>query len=344
MASVFKSIATGMLHHIWPRIKAISIRTRSHLVASGSCRLQAVWYNDSMGNSGVDMYSNVSRSDVYIGELCCFIRREYGLEPTRIVPAKRGFFGETWRLETADLCYFVKLDYSPRHWFVYERSFPVVEHIVGHGIDFISRVVHTKDGRLSVRYDGAVLGVFHWIDGENIETDETKLPEYRMLAKVYAVAPGDLSIPQEDFTGRSAGVFFAQWAALEDTYTRSLFEQRRETLEYRAARLKHFASLCRGDTTGFVITHGDAGGNLIQNGDEYYLVDWDDPLLAPPERDAWNMLCYGKSWAGCIFHQALRESGINYTLRPERIAYYCYFYCFTTSPSIWTSSHCQAHP
>ena len=70
-------------------------------------------------------------------------------------------------------------------------------------------------------------------------------------------------------------------------------------------------------------------GNLIVSGDKYYIVDWDEPILAPPERDAWNMLFYeGKEWAGCIFQKALRDNGIRYTLRSERLAYFCYYYFF----------------
>lgn len=275
------------------------------------------------------MYSNIIRSDDYKQQLLDFIRREYGIDAIGIYPAKRGFFGETWRLDTSSKYYFLKLDYSAKHQDIYERSFPVVEHLCNHGIDFISRIIKTTDGKLSVRYDGAVLGMFDWVDGENIETDETKIPEYRMLAKIYAVPSCGLSILHEDFSGRSADRFFKQWHELDDTRLCSFFEKNRTDFEHRAKRLKHYTGLCRGDTTGFVITHGDAGGNMIVNGDKYTIIDWDEPILAPPERDAWNMLCYdGKDWPGCAFHKALRENNISYTLRPERLAYYCYYYFF----------------
>lgn len=276
------------------------------------------------------MYSHIIRSDEYKRRLIDFIRLEYGIDLFVITPAKRGFYGETWKVNAADHCYFVKIDYSDAHKGIYERSFPIMEHLQSHSIDFISRIVKTSDGRLSTRYDGAVLGVFDWIDGENIETDETKMPEYQMLAKIYTVPADDISIPREDFSGNSPDKFFSLWDALGDAETCSLFENNCAKLERRAERLRHFAAICRDDNTGFVITHGDAGGNLIVSGDKNYIVDWDDPILAPPERDAWNMLCYeGKlGWAKCIFQKALRENGTDYTLRPERLAYYCYYYYF----------------
>ncbi|MCL2023341.1 MAG: aminoglycoside phosphotransferase family protein [Oscillospiraceae bacterium] len=275
------------------------------------------------------MYGNIIRSGEYKQQLLEFVRREYGIDVIGIYPAKRGFFGETWRLDTSERKYFLKLDYSSAHQGIYERSFPVIEHLNNHGIDFISRIVNTADGKLSVRYDGAVLGMFDWVEGENIETDETKIPEYRMLAKVYTVPASGLAIPREDFSGKSAGRFFEQWRDLDDERLLSFFEEIRASLEHRAKRLEHFSNMCRGDTTGFVITHGDAGGNMIVNGDKYTIIDWDEPILAPPERDVWNMLCHdGKDWSECVFHKALRENGIVYTLRPERLAYYCYYYFF----------------
>ena len=267
----------------------------------------------------------MERSDEYKSELLEFIKREYGVECSEITPARRGFYGETWRVNKASTSYFVKLDYSP-HQDKYERSFPVIERICDHGIDFISRIKKTTDGRLSTRFDGAVLGMFDWIDGENIQTNATKIPEYQMLAKVYTVPAHGLSISREEFSDISADKFFEQWNTLEDKQLQSLLEKNRAKLEHRASRLKHFAKLCQGDTAGFFITHGDAGGNFLVSGDKYFIVDWDEPLLAPPERDAWVMCSQG--WARDAFHYALRQSNIVHSLRSERLAYYCYHYFF----------------
>ena len=272
------------------------------------------------------MYSNVARYEEYKIRLLDFIRFEYGIKADSIAPAKRGFYGETWRIDTAGRSCFLKLVYSAAHKKVYERSFPIIQHLCDHGIDFISRIVKTADGKLSARFDGAVLGVFDWIDGENVQNDKTKVQEYRMLAKVYTISPSGIAIPREDFSGNSADEFFEQWNALQDKQLCSLFEKTRAKIEHRAARLRYFATHCQNDTTGFVITHGDAGGNLIQNGDRYFIVDWDNPILAPPERDAWVMC--SRDWARDAFHNALRQDGIAHTLRPEYFAYYCYYHFF----------------
>ncbi|MCL2473321.1 MAG: phosphotransferase [Alphaproteobacteria bacterium] len=272
-------------------------------------------------------YSNIVRSEEYKRDLIGFIKTEYEIETLKLIPASRGFYGETWRLDANDKSYFVKLVYNTAHKIIYERSFHIIQHLCNHGIDFISRIVKTKNSSPYAKFDNAILGVFDWIDGENIETDATKIPEYQMLAKVYAVPSKGLNIPLEDFSGHSVDKFCEQWNALDDEQILTLLEKNRAKLEHRAERLKIFSKRCQNsDTKDFVITHGDAGGNLIVSGDKYFIVDWDHPILAPAERDAWVMC--SKDWAQDAFHDALRQNNITYTLRPERLAYYCYYFFF----------------
>jgi len=272
------------------------------------------------------LYSNITRSDEYKCHLLEFIQAEYGISAISIAPAKRGFYGETWRIKTADKDYFIKLVYPAAHKPVYERSFPIIKHLCDNGIDFISRIVKTENDSLFTQFDGAILGIFVWIDGENIQNEKTKVKEYKMLAKVYTISPCGIYIPRENFSGSNADRFFRQWNTLNDKSYCLLFEKNRSKIEHRAARLKHFSKLCYGDTTQFFITHGDAGGNVIENGNRYSIVDWDNAIFAPMERDAW--FCMSWDWAMTAFNNSIRKNGIDYSLRPERLAYYCYDFFF----------------
>ena len=130
------------------------------------------------------MFSDIKRDDKYLNCLCDFVSREYNIDATSIVPAKRGFYGETWRLNAANARYFLKIVYAATNKDIYERSFHIIQHLCDHGIDFISQIVKTKDGGLSTRFDGSTLGVFNWIDGENVQNEFTKIEEYKMLAKI----------------------------------------------------------------------------------------------------------------------------------------------------------------
>ena len=269
----------------------------------------------------------------YIDRLANFIRQEYLLEPLSVTPAKRGYFGETWKLCTAESAYFLKLDYTSPHKTVYANSFPVLEHLWNHGIDFVSRIVKSKNGELYTCFSSAVVGVFAWIDGENIQNEQTKPREYQMLARVYAIPPADLRISRDVFSAQSAELFFAEWTRLREglkddaaNQMLALFEENELKIRHRAERLALFADRCKPDTSHFYITHGDAGGNLVVNGDKFFIVDWEEARYAPPERDGW--FCLHWDWAMDAFHNGLRQSGIDYTLRPERLAYYCYHMFF----------------
>ena len=271
------------------------------------------------------MFSRVTRDEAFIRRLRGFIEENYPLRLIGITPARRGYFGETWQVECGADRYFAKLVYG-YHAARYQKSFAVIEHLCAHGIDCISRIVKARDGSLYTNFEGGILGLFEWIEGENREDDSTKPAEYKILARVYAVDPTGLNIAREDFSDRAADSFFEQWARVEDETILALLDSKREEINRCAQRLRHFSHLCREDCTGFVITHGDAGGNVLVCGDDYRIVDWDDPLLAPPERDAW--FCLHWPWAMRAFHEALRQNGIGYTLRLERLAYYCYHMYF----------------
>ena len=279
------------------------------------------------------MYNKANRDEPYQRQLMAFVRNEYSFFPITIAPAKRGYYGETWRLATADRVFFLKLNYATTHAAIYQNSFPVMDHLCQHGIDFISKIVKTTDGRLFTTFDNAVLGVFEWIDGENLQNQTTKIQEYQMLAKIYTIPSNGIIIPKTEFSTASAKLFYQQWEMLQSNFVdetdrklTELFKQNKAKITHRAQRLRHFAARCQPDTSHFYITHGDAGGNIIQDGDRFYLVDWDDPMLAPPERDAW--FCLHWDWATDAFHQALCQNAIDYQLRPERLAYYCYHMFF----------------
>ncbi len=280
------------------------------------------------------MYSRTQRDNSYLDRLLNFIHQEYGILSTGITPAKRGFYGETWKIESARESYFVKVDYSTAHKSLYEQSFSVIQYLHQHGIEFISRVVKTGDGSLFTHFNRAVLGIFHWIEGENIENEWTTFQEYKLLAKIYTVPTTGIQIASEDFSTKSAELFYVQWARLKKeqkrnnpTRTIALLNSNSEKLAHRAEKLNLFAEQCRPDQSHFYITHGDPGGNIIVNGLDCYLVDWDAPLLAPPERDAWFSLNF--DWAIAAFNEQLKQNGIAYTLRLERMAYYCYHSFFT---------------
>jgi hypothetical protein len=234
------------------------------------------------------MLNHQERDGAYINHLESFMRKNYHIDAISVTPAKRGYYGETWRLETVGGCYFIKLDYFLRHQNIFKNSLSVVEYLCNSGIDFVGRIVKTCDGGLYCFFNGAVAAVFEWIDGENIETDGTKTLEYQMLCKIYPLTKPGFKIPVAEFSNNTALRFYEKWAKLKETQKETpidtLLKNHSERLSHYAKRLEHLA----------YITHGDAGGNfLVGNGEDnrgrHYIVDWDEVMYAPLERDAWVM-------------------------------------------------------
>jgi hypothetical protein len=283
------------------------------------------------------MYSKIHRDDIYKSRLLEFINREYALKAGSLAEAKRGFYGETWMIETQSGKYFVKLDYSSLHKSVFSDSIAVVEHLCKHGITCIPKNIKTANGDRFTEFDSAVLGIFEWIDGENIQNESTKISEYQMLSKIYTVPPEGVSLSKEAFDTDSIDAFLSlrerlKTVIVDDAANRllRLLDEKAELILHYSERLMTFAKRCRMDYDRFFITHGDAGGNLIVNDAGCFMIDWDEPKLAPPERDAW--FCMHWSWAMDAFHEALRQNGIEYIIRSDRLAFYCYhnfFYYLT---------------
>ena len=275
------------------------------------------------------MQNLTERDKHYLARLTDFLLREYGFAVISIKPAKRGYYGETWRLDTVSGSYFIKIVFSKAHKVFYERSFPVVDRINSAHIDCVSKIIKTLDGRLYTDFNDGIVGVFDWIDGENVQDEHTKISEYNILAHIYTIPFDGLNIPRENFRTQSAVLFYQQWdmlGALKQSETANkllkLFKKHATDFERLFFRLRWFSERCKKDKTHFYITHGDAGGNVIVNAEKSYIVDWDDPVIAPPEWDAW--FCLHWDWAMSGFDSALCKNEIDYFLRPERLAYYCY--------------------
>jgi spectinomycin phosphotransferase/16S rRNA (guanine(1405)-N(7))-methyltransferase len=56
------------------------------------------------------------------------------------------------------------------------------------------------------------------------------------------------------------------------------------------ARYDDLVSAARADPPGLVLTHGEPHpGNTMRTNGGWLLIDWDTALVAPPERDLWDL-------------------------------------------------------
>ena len=279
------------------------------------------------------MHNEIFRDTEYLHRLKNTICEQYGVEVAEIRPANRGYYGETWKVRGDSGCYFLKMDYLPFHQKKFQQSLSVIDYLCESGIDFVSKIIKTQENQLYCNFDTAVVGLFKWIEGKNVETDQTKKAEYQMLCKVYLLTKPGLEIPTASFSDDAATCFYQQWAMLKSApktvanrTVLDIFARFKDEIFYCASRLSHFAEICRKDERAFYLTHGDAGGNFFVANGQNYILDWDEAMYAPIERDAWMMGCY--DWARALFNDTLKQHKIPYQLRPERLAFYCYHMYF----------------
>lgn len=84
--------------------------------------------------------------------------------------------------------YFLKMDYFPFHQEKFRQSLSVIEYLCENGIDFVGRVIKTRENALYSNFDGAIIGLFEWVECENIETDDTKTAEYQMKRDLFPLS------------------------------------------------------------------------------------------------------------------------------------------------------------
>ncbi len=271
------------------------------------------------------MYAK-KRDDEYKKTLLNFICSNYEISEAKIEEAKRGFYGETWKVTDKHNSYFVKIVFSTEQKPYYKNSFEVMNRLIESGIDFIPKIIYSKSNSLYSKFLAGILGVFEWIEGENVETDETNDEKTRMLRQIYQINTENLDIKKETFCAEIIDTFYSLCDRLkkrgntEDLKVLDIFSEYSDRIEKRINSLKYFSDKCKNDYTNLYITHGDAGGNMIVTPNKQYLIDWDHPMIAPPERDAWFNLAYKNTIEA--FNFELHK--IDYKLNNNRLAYYCF--------------------
>jgi spectinomycin phosphotransferase/16S rRNA (guanine(1405)-N(7))-methyltransferase len=166
------------------------------------------------------------------------------------------------------------------------------------GLEFVVAPVPAADGEPVTPVAGCFAVAVHpFVDGESYPSGEFT-PAHReavldLLAVVHGVpvtAPADdYRIPLRDavtatvrdgvpvtgpYADPAAALLTEHAAAVRDAY----------------ARYDALAAAARAAAPAFVLTHGEPHpANTMQAGGRWLLIDWDTALLAPPERDLWDL-------------------------------------------------------
>jgi spectinomycin phosphotransferase len=178
---------------------------------------------------------------------------------------------------------------------------PVVSsHLASLGIDHIVAPAHTVDGRLWSQRGGRRLLLTPWLSGDRAvkhRMDQEQWTAYgALLARIHAAPRPKDPLPTEDYTHHKvAAATHAVNSELRihragDHIVRDLAKCWQLGLGARILWLlacaDRLAARLRAEPPPHVLCHGDPHlGNVLLMDGTPWLLDWDDAMLAPRERD-----------------------------------------------------------
>lgn len=231
--------------------------------------------------------------------------------------------------------YFVKLKRGHHH----DISVEIVELLQNSGIQQIIPPIKTIQDQPTQRIEECTLIVYPFVEGENgfsrNLTDDQWIQLGRALRQVH-----EMAVPPSIQKRIRREVYSPKWreavrllyihvgAGTSDRIALKLWNFMKEnalTIHRLVDRAEQLAQKLQDQSAKFVLCHSDIhGGNVLLDGnDAIYIVDWDDPIMAPKERDlmfigggvanVWN-----KPHEEKLFYKGYGKTQVNRTI----LAYY----------------------
>lgn len=223
----------------------------------------------------------------------------YALDVTTVVVAPRQFVAETFFVKTEDVTYLCKVINKPLFIDNVISSLPALADIHNLGYSKINYPIPTSNGDLFVREGTTLVVLFNYIDApQSYDYDNAVLG--KTIAEIHQLSPQMTApIKHEQFVFEHAEMFMDKLDQISDEVGRDeiandlhqLMKTNYSKIVNAYKKFQIVAKDCSSAVLDFVVTHGDAPGNvLVKAPDDIYIVDWDDILLAPAERDLWFLL------------------------------------------------------
>jgi spectinomycin phosphotransferase len=232
--------------------------------------------------------------------LAC-LQDAYGLQPTRLDFLPLGYDPHTavYRAVAVDgTPYFVRLRSGPFD----ELSVTLPRFLRDQGITRIITPLRTLTGRLWARLDPFQLILYPFLQGHDVYEADLSDEQWRgygaALRRIHdATFPPALlaAIRKEDYTPRwrdnvRRALNLGDGDIVPDPVAReaaALLRAERATILALLDRATRLAQALQAAPPPSVVCHSDlhAGNFLVTDSGDFYLVDWDEPILAPKERD-----------------------------------------------------------
>lgn len=258
---------------------------------------------------------------------------EYGIEVATLtlLPLGADMHASVYKAQ-GESAYFVKLKQGHHD----EISVAIVELLHAAGIQPIIPPIKTIQGQSTKRVEGFTLIVYPFVEG--VDGFHRALADHQWIQLGKALRQvHDIAVPPSLQHRVRREVYSPQWRnavrALhlekrDDRIAEKLWEfiqEKRAEIRRLVDRAEQLAHELRDQAHPFVLCHSDIhGGNVLLDGNErFYIVDWDEPIMAPKERDLMfigggvgNM--WNKAREEKLFYQGYGPTEVN----PKLLAYY----------------------
>jgi spectinomycin phosphotransferase len=284
----------------------------------------------------------LEKPDISLAGIAACLQNAYGVTAVQIMFLPLGADQNTavYRIETAnETAYFLKL----RSGVFDETAVTLPQFLHDQGIRQIITLLTTKTGQLWTTLDAFTAILYPFVDGRNgreVKLSAAQWAEFgAALKKLHALAvPPAIKdhLRQEAcsprwremvrmFSERVQSDVYDDPVALE---LAAFLRSRRAEILDLVQRAEQLAESLSREPLEFVLCHADihASNVLVDGRDALYIVDWDDPLLAPKERDlmfiggAQGFVGYNAQEEEALFYQGYGPAALN----SRALAYYRY--------------------
>jgi spectinomycin phosphotransferase len=272
------------------------------------------------------------------------LHTHYGIDVVTLtnLPLGADIHAAVYKADTQDnSSYFVKLKRGHHH----DVGIAIVQLLHKVGVQSVIPLVKTRQGHPTLSIDNFTIMVYPFIEGQDgfsrDLTDQQWLTLGKELRQVHEMdVPSTIKqqLRQETYSSKWREMLrsfypYIDSPPINDNIAQEMsafMKQHILTIHQLVDRAEQLAQIIQNESPPCVLCHSDIhGGNvLIENDNTLYIVDWDDPIMAPKERDlmfigggvanVWN-----KQNEETIFYCGYGETEVNTTAlayyRQERI-------------------------
>lgn len=242
----------------------------------------------------------MQRKPIQEQEIIKLLKSHYAIESqsAQRLPLGADMDALVYRVKAKSRDYFVKIKYNNHE----EIHMSIINFLHDSGLSEIIFPIATIDGKLLKRLDHFQMIVYPFIDGKN--GFEQKLMKMQWVALGKALKKiHTLPIPVSIQKQLRKETFSPKWCAvvrslylqmepnvLDDIITKdfkNFFKAKFDVIQRLVNSAEKLGKKIQYDSSKYVLCHSDihAGNILIAADKSFYIVDWDDPIMAPKERD-----------------------------------------------------------